>query len=238
MVSAVVPSDEISLLRGLLPRGARSALEAYSDRCRRGARECQSRVADADDLVRAALQSLSLPQAVNDVEDCEQFATHGALPKGLNVATASSGEGLFGGSSANSLLALQKKASELVQQRSRSQAARAAARAYSGDAAAAVRQRLTQITIDDTDDDALLKVVSDDATKQRLASLDDAVGRSTKPRLSETLTLSDDVTKAAQKCREACSAVDRSGRSRRDACLLYTSPSPRDQRGSRMPSSA
>ena len=114
MVSAVVPSDEISLLRGLLPRGARSALEAYADRCRRDARECQSRVADADDLVRAALQSLSLPQAVNDVEDCEQFATHGALPKGLNVATASSGEGLFGGSSANSLLALQKKASELV----------------------------------------------------------------------------------------------------------------------------
>ena len=140
---------------------------------------------------------------VNDVEDCEQFATHGALPKGLNVATASSGEGLFGGSSANSLLALQKKASELVQQRSRSQAARAAARAYSGDAAAAVRQRLTQITIDEADDDALLKVVSDDATKQRLASLDDAVGRSTKPRLSETLTLSDDVTKAAQACREA-----------------------------------
>ena len=133
------------------------------------------------------------------------------------MATASSGEGLFGGSSANSLLALQKKASGLVQQRSRSQAARAAARAYSGDAAAAVRQRLTQITIDDSDDDALLKVVSDDATKQRLASLDDAVGRSTKPRLSETLTLSDDVTKAAQACREACSAVDRSGRGRRDA---------------------
>ena len=56
--------------------------------------------------------------------------------------------------------------------------------------------------------------MSDDATKQRLASLDDAVGRSTKPRLSETLTLSDDVTKAAQACREACSAVDRSGRGR------------------------
>ena len=59
MVSAVVPSDEISLLRGFVTSGARSALEAYADRCRRDARECQSRVADADDLVRAALQSLS-----------------------------------------------------------------------------------------------------------------------------------------------------------------------------------
>ena len=66
MVSAVVPSDEISLLRGLLPRGAR---RRGLRRCRSDARECQSRVADADDLVRAALQSLSLPQAVNDVED-------------------------------------------------------------------------------------------------------------------------------------------------------------------------
>ena len=109
--------------------------------------------------MRAALQSLSLPQAVNDVEDCEQFATHGALPKGLNVATSASSEGLFGGSSANSLLALQKKASELVQQRSRSQAARVAARAYSGDASAAVRQRLTQITIDDSDDDANFNIL-------------------------------------------------------------------------------
>mmetsp|Transcript_10666 Transcript_10666/g.31668 ORF Transcript_10666/g.31668 Transcript_10666/m.31668 type:complete len:1277 (-) Transcript_10666:25-3855(-) len=217
MVSAVVPSDEISLLRGLLPRGARSALEAYADRCRRDARECQSRVADADDLVRAALQSLSLPQVVNDVDNAQNFATHGALPKGLRVATASSGEGLFGGSTGSSLLALQKKASELTQARLRSQAALTAARAYSGDASQHVRQRLAQITIDEADDDALLKVVSDDATKQQLAALDGAVGRSTKASVEETLTLSDDVTKAAQACREACSAVDRSGRGRRDA---------------------
>ena len=35
-----------------------------------------------------------------------------------------------------------------------------------------------------------------------------------------------------------CLAVSQSGRSPDIVCLLYTSPSPRDQRGSRMPSSA
>ena len=37
--------------------------------------------------------------------------------------------------------------------------------------------------------------------------------------------------------KDAEAAIDRA-KARREACLLYTSPSPRDQRGSRMPSSA
>ena len=39
-------------------------------------------------------------------------------------------------------------------------------------------------------------------------------------------------------CNEDMTASDLVGRYLLDACLLYTSPSPRDQRGSRMPSSA
>ena len=43
---------------------------------------------------------------------------------------------------------------------------------------------------------------------------------------------------AEKKEREAADAEKKKQQAQNTACLLYTSPSPRDQRGSRMPSSA
>ena len=83
------------------------------------------------------------------------------------MATASSGEGLFGalpriplGFGPEEGLGVSTTAFEVA-------SGPGGGASLLRDASAAVRQRLTQITIDDTDDDALLKVVSDDATKQR-----------------------------------------------------------------------
>ena len=54
----------------------------------------------------------------------------------------------------------------------------------------------------------------------------------------EGMKIIDDITAAAQALAKAQQDADRAAGVDLNDCLLYTSPSPRDQRGSRMPSSA
>jgi len=77
-----------SALRGLLPRSARSAVAAHAENAQRAARQALALAADGDDLERAALASLELPQALNDLDDCSSFAHHGALPESLTRRAA------------------------------------------------------------------------------------------------------------------------------------------------------
>ena len=51
-----------SALRGLLPNSARSAVEAHAEAAARDSKDALQRCADADEFVRAALQSLDVPQ--------------------------------------------------------------------------------------------------------------------------------------------------------------------------------
>ena len=65
---------------------------------------------------------------------------------------------------------------------------------------------------------------------RRLGRADQEVARAVAREVSEALP---SLTSTPERV-----VITASGRNRRGICLLYTSPSPRDQRGSRMPSSA
>ena len=127
--------DEPSLLRGLLPRGARSAVEAHAGGAAREARDASGRAEDAASLVRAALQSLDLPGRLDAFEDEKSFATHGALPDRLEKSTKrfrAASAALFGGGDQGSAseAALRDAAKALETARAKSAAALRDAREF------------------------------------------------------------------------------------------------------------
>ena len=81
-----------------------------------------------------------------------------------------------------------------------------------------------------------------DAAKKKLGSAVVAFIAVNDGKAALTVGVTDDLTgrfDAVQLVRAGAEAVGgKGGGGRADICLLYTSPSPRDQRGSRMPSSA
>ena len=76
--------------------------------------------------------------------------------------------------------------------------------------------------------EASVRTLSDDELKAKTMEF--------RQRLKDGATLDDLLNEAFAVVREA--SVRTLGLRHYDVCLLYTSPSPRDQRGSRMPSSA
>ena len=87
-------------------------------------------------------------------------------------------------------------------------------------------------------EEALEGPLVDESATDEVAA-DESVEAGT-PDVAELEALISDVRQAQVELTRATDAAGADDRliSRIDACLLYTSPSPRDQRGSRMPSSA
>ena len=78
-----------------------------------------------------------------------------------------------------------------------------------------------------------LQALIDEAVKKALAGDDDAING-----IEDRVTRSKAKAALVKAKREQSKSVDENSVSESSNCLLYTSPSPRDQRGSRMPSSA
>ena len=136
-----------SALRGLLPNSARSAVEAHAEAAARDSKDALQRCADADEFVRAALQSLDVPQCLDDFDDAVSFATHGALPEGLRrqcQASRSRAATFFHAGDGDKDLSACLDA--LRDERARAESARA-------DAAAAVDRALAEEDPDKDDDD-------------------------------------------------------------------------------------
>lgn len=119
-----IDADKVraSCLRGLLPRTVKSAVVAHVEAAQRASRDAHNASLDADDLERAALASLGLPQALDELNDCSEFLTHGALPEplasrarelpSLRAGDASSADALRGAHSR--LEAARDKAAEAI----------------------------------------------------------------------------------------------------------------------------
>ncbi|KAJ1452044.1 BRO1-like domain-containing protein [Pelagophyceae sp. CCMP2097] len=116
-----------SLLRGLVPRSARSAAEAHADVARRDARGALEACADADELGRAALASLGLPRDLDDLDDAVELACSGALPRHLadkaRALRALREDAAANGAAPSSRATLDKAHARLVAARDRAEAA-------------------------------------------------------------------------------------------------------------------
>lgn len=193
-----------SCLRGLLPRTVKSAVVAHVEAAQRASRDANNASLDADDLERAALASLGLPQALDELNDCSEFLTHGALPEplasrarelpSLRAGDASSEDALRGAHSR--LEAARDKAAEAITKakarfeddnddNANVEAARAAvSRMLGGSSASQARgprgelQELEhQLAAGANTDAALLARLSDADVSASLAALDEALDR-------------------------------------------------------------